>query len=82
LAEERGVVVEEEGEAGFLSIHFSENNLGEARVAEQRPPDRFLGRDHFVLEFLVNREIADEPQDEWNIRFRGTANVEPGHSVG
>ncbi len=73
--------MEEDGEAGFLSIGLREDDLREPRIAEQRPPNGLLGRNHAMFEFFVDGEIADELEDERHIRFSRVANVDAGHSV-
>src|SRR5207244_9942321 len=53
-----------------------EDHLGETRIAEKRPPQRLLGDNELVLELLVSRKIADESENQRDVRFRSVANFQ------
>ena len=62
-AEERGVVRKEQREADGVSIVLREDDFSHGPRTKQRRPQPVLRGDHLVFQLLVDRQLADEPQD-------------------
>ena len=71
--------MEKEGEAHLDCVDARENDLSEAWIAEERLPQSRFSGDHFVFELLVNRKVANELQNQRDIRLRRIPNF---HRVG